>query len=107
LEDIQIEPKELKEKLDKGAPVLVVDIREPCEAQVCAIAGSKLVPMNTLPANLAILSETDDVVIYCHHGVRSLNAVAWLRSQGVGGARSLAGGIERWATEIDPTLAHY
>ncbi len=107
MDDIQIEPNELKMKLDQGAKLVVVDVREPWEHQICNIAGAKLVPLNTLPASLAELAQAEEVVVYCHHGIRSLNAAAWLRSQGVEGARSLTGGIERWATEIDPKLAKY
>jgi adenylyltransferase/sulfurtransferase len=46
-------------------------------------------------------------VFFCHHGMRSLDAAAWLRSQGVDGAQSMTGGIERWSTEIDPSVPHY
>jgi len=105
--DIEIGPKELKEKLDQGAGLLVIDVREPWEHQIGAIEGAKLVPLNTLPANMELFHQADEVVIYCHHGMRSLNAATWLRSQGVDGARSLAGGIERWSTEIDPRVARY
>ncbi len=107
MDDIQIAPQELKQKLDQAAKVLVVDVREPWEAQVCTIEGAKLVPLNTLPANMALFAEAEEIVIYCHHGMRSLNAAAWLRSQGIDGARSLTGGIERWSTEIDPRVARY
>ena len=107
MDDIQIAPQELKQKLDQAAKVLVVDVREPWEAQVCTIEGAKLVPLNTLPANMALFAEAEEIVIYCHHGMRSLNAAAWLRSQGIDGARSLTGGIERWSTEIDPRMARY
>jgi rhodanese-related sulfurtransferase len=105
--DIQISPAELKQKLDAGAQVLVVDCREPWEHQICSIDGAKLVPMNTIPANLQTLEGAEEVVIYCHHGARSLNVAAWLRQQGIEGARSLTGGIDQWATEIDPKIAHY
>ena len=107
MDDIQIEPKELKAKLDQGAKVILVDVREPWEVQICSIAGAKLVPLNTLPANMEVFGEAEEIVIYCHHGVRSLNAAAWLRAQGVNRARSLTGGIERWSTEIDPKVAKY
>lgn len=107
MSDIEIGPKELKEKLDQGAGLLVIDVREPWEHQIGAIEGAKLVPLNTLPANMELFHQADEVVIYCHHGMRSLNAATWLRSQGVDGARSLAGGIERWSTEIDPRVARY
>jgi rhodanese-related sulfurtransferase len=107
VDDIQIAPQELKQKIDQGAPPLVIDVREPWEAQVCSIEGSKLVPLNTLPANMALFADAEEIVIYCHHGMRSLNAAAWLRSQGIDGARSLTGGIERWSTEIDPRVPRY
>ncbi len=107
MDDIQIEPKELKVKMDTGAKVLVVDVREPWEHQIASIAGATLVPLNNLPANMKLFENAEEVVIFCHHGMRSLNAAAWLRSQGVDGARSLTGGIERWSTEIDPRVPKY
>ena len=105
--DIEIGPQELKQKLDQGAKLLVIDCREDWEHKIGAIEGAKLVPLNTLPANMELFQQADEIVIYCHHGMRSLNAAAWLRSQGVDGARSLAGGIERWSMEIDPRVARY
>ena len=107
MSDKKIAPQELKQKIDQGAPPLVIDVREPWEAQICSIEGSKLVPLNTFPANMALFADAEEIVIYCHHGMRSLNAAAWLRSQGVDGARSLTGGIERWSIEIDPTIPRY
>jgi rhodanese-related sulfurtransferase len=107
LDDIQIEPKELKQKMEQGANMIVVDVREPWEHQICNIAGAKLVPLNTLPGSVGELAQAAEVVVYCHHGIRSLNAAAWLRAQGVESARSLTGGIERWANEIDPKVAKY
>lgn len=67
-------------------------------------------PMNTIPENLAkleALAEEREIVVYCHHGVRSLNTAAWLRRQGVERVRSLRGGIERWSVEIDPQVPRY
>jgi rhodanese-related sulfurtransferase len=107
VDDIQIAPQELKQKLDQAAKLVLVDVREPWETQLGAIAGAKLVPLNMLPNNMGLFEEAEEVVIYCHHGMRSLNAAAWLRSQGVDGARSLTGGIERWSTEIDPKVPRY
>jgi len=107
VDDIQIAPQELKQKIDQGAAPLIIDVREPWEYQTCFIEGAKLVPLNTLPANLTMFGDAGEVVIYCHHGTRSLNAAAWLRSQGVEGARSLTGGIDRWSAEIDSTIKRY
>jgi rhodanese-related sulfurtransferase len=107
LDDIQIAPQELKQKLDRSAEVILIDVREPWETQMGVIAGAKLIPLNTIPANMEIFANAEEVIIYCHHGMRSLNAATWLRSQGVDGARSLTGGIERWSTEIDPKIPRY
>lgn len=107
MDDMQIEPRAVKQRLDRGDKFLLVDVREPWEHEICRIKGAKLIPMGALAGNLATLEQDEEVVLYCHHGIRSLDAAAWLRAQGVEGARSLAGGIERWATEIDPRVARY
>ena len=105
--DLQIEPRELKQRLERGQELLVVDVREPWEHEICRIEGARLIPLGSLAANLAVLEQADEIVLYCHRGMRSLDAAAWLRAQGVEGARSLAGGIERWATEIDSSVPRY
>jgi rhodanese-related sulfurtransferase len=63
--------------------------------------------MGLIPANLQTIDSGDQVICYCHHGMRSLDVAVWLRSQGVENARSLSGGIDRWSREIDPTMARY
>lgn len=107
MDDLQIDPREVKQRLDRGDKVLLVDVREPWEHQICHIEGAHLIPLGTIPANLALFEEAEEVVLYCHHGMRSLDAAAWLRAQGVAGATSLSGGIERWATEIDSSVPRY
>ena len=107
MDDMQIEPRAVKQRLDRGDKFLLVDVREPWEHEICRIEGATLIPMGALAANLVALEQAEEVVLYCHHGIRSLDAAAWLRAQGVEGARSLSGGIERWATEIDPRVARY
>jgi len=66
-----------------------------------------LIPLGDIPSNLQRLENAERVVFFCHHGMRSLDAAAWLRSQGVEGAQSMTGGIERWSTEIDPSVPRY
>jgi rhodanese-related sulfurtransferase len=100
----QISPNELKDKLDQ---VLLLDCREPWEHEACAIGGSRLIPMKQVPQHLAELkAETKEIVVYCHHGMRSLSVVNYLRGQGVP-ALSLSGGIDRWSQEIDPAVPRY
>jgi rhodanese-related sulfurtransferase len=107
MDDLEITPAEVKQRLDRGEKLVLIDVREPWEFSVCRIEGAKLIPMGTVPANLQALDADDEIVVYCHHGVRSLDVTVWLRGQGVEGAKSLAGGIERWSVEIDPKVPRY
>jgi rhodanese-related sulfurtransferase len=107
MEELEITPAETKARLDRGDKLLLVDVREPWEYQACRIEGAKLIPLGSLPANVNLLLEADDVICYCHHGMRSLDAATWLRFQGVEKAKSLAGGIERWSVEVDPSIPRY
>lgn len=108
--DFEITPREVKQKLDAGDRILLVDVREPMEHQICSIDGAHLIPMNTVPARLQALEAAGEealVVVFCHHGMRSLSVVNWLRQQGVENCQSMAGGIERWSVEIDPAVPRY
>lgn len=107
LDNIEISPREVKERRDGGEQFLFVDVREPWEHQTAHIEGAKLIPLGQIPASLPELEAAGDVVCFCHHGMRSLDAAAWLRAQGVEGARSMSGGIERWSTEVDPKVPRY
>ena len=107
MDDLEITPAEAKQRLERGEGVLLVDVREPWEFEICCIAGAKLIPMGTIPANLQALDTDDEVICYCHHGMRSLDVAVWLRGQGVERAKSLAGGIDRWSAEIDSSVPRY
>ena len=107
MEDIQITVKEVNERIGRGSKLLLVDVREPWEYELCRISGAKLIPLGTLPANLNTLLDAADVICYCHRGMRSLDAAAWLRQQGVESAKSMAGGIDQWSVEIDPQVPRY
>jgi rhodanese-related sulfurtransferase len=106
-EDLEITPANTKRRLDRGDKLLLVDVREPWEFEICRIEGAKHLPMGSIPANLQALDTDDEVICYCHHGMRSLDVAVWLRGQGVARAKSLAGGIERWSLEIDPRVPRY
>ena len=107
LANLEITPSEVKQQLDRGEKFLFVDVREPWEFQLCHIEGSKLIPLGQVPPSLQEFEAADSVILFCHSGRRSLDAAAWLRSQGVAGARSMAGGIDRWSREIDPRVPRY
>ena len=106
---LEISASQVKEKLDRGEKLHLIDVREPSEFAVAKISGGELVPMRTVAASLAQLQERASdapLVVYCHHGVRSMNVVQWLRTQGVD-AQSLSGGIDAWSREIDPNVPRY
>jgi len=105
-DDLQINPREVKQRLDSGAKMLLVDIRQEWEHKTCRIEGATLVPMETMASQLSLFQAANEVVLYCHHGVRSLNAALMLRQQGIA-ARSMSGGIARWSEEIDPSVPKY
>jgi len=107
MNDLEITPAETKQRLERGEGVLLVDVREPWEFEICRIEGAKLIPMGTVPANLQALDTDDEVICYCHHGMRSMDVAVWLRGQGVESAKSMAGGIDRWSAEIDPKVPRY
>jgi len=107
MSDLEITPREVKERVDRGEKLLLVDVREPHEHALCRIEGAVLIPMGSIPANLQKLDVDEDVICFCHHGMRSLDVANWLRSRGVNGAKSMKGGIDRWSTEIDPSVPRY
>ena len=107
MDDLEITPTNVKARLDRGDKLVLIDVREPWEHQLCRIEGAKLIPLGTLAASLQTLPDVDEVICYCHHGMRSLDAAAWLRVQGIEKAKSLAGGIERWSIDVDPKVPRY
>jgi rhodanese-related sulfurtransferase len=105
---LQITPREVKQRLDAGENLRLVDVREPQEFQQAHIEGSELIPMRTVPQSLATFEDAAvPTIVFCHHGVRSLQVVSWLREQGVESCSSMEGGIDRWSLEIDPGVPRY
>ena len=104
---LELSPEDLAARLaGPGAPFLL-DVREPDEHAYAHLPGSRLIPLNEIPARLAELDPAAPLVAYCHHGVRSLHAARWLRAQGFAQAQSLSGGIDAWSARVDPTLPRY
>ncbi len=102
-----ISVQELKSKLETNGAVVVVDVREPFEYEIAHIEPSKLVPLGELPERLGELDRSKEIVALCHTGVRSALAVDLLQEAGFANAFNLTGGIEAWATEIDPAMPRY
>lgn len=105
----EIGASELAAKLRAGAPVLLVDVREDWERGICALPGDTHVPLHSLVARAGEIVPPKEgaVVIYCHAGVRSWMAAQYLEHVGLKDVLSLAGGIDAWSTEVDPSVARY
>jgi rhodanese-related sulfurtransferase len=106
---IEIDCHRVHAKIVAGADLLLLDCREPREYELVHLADAILLPMDELPARIDELEEhrAKEIVVYCHHGIRSLRVATWLRERGFSQVKSMIGGIEQWAQEIDPTLARY
>ncbi|MDE1819615.1 MAG: molybdopterin-synthase adenylyltransferase MoeB [Euryarchaeota archaeon] len=103
----EIDPEELKTKLDHGEALILVDVREPGEFEIAHLQGAKLIPRASLPERLGELSTADDLVVYCKMGGRSAQATKFLLEMGFQKVRNLKGGIDAWSERIDPSLPRY
>ena len=103
----QITVQELEAWRQEGRSLRLLDVREPREHQIACIDGADLVPLRTLPTHLDDLDRHTATVVYCHHGSRSAQAVAYLRQQGFDRVTNLGGGIDAWAVEIDSSVRRY
>jgi len=105
---MEVMPKEVKARMDRGEALRLIDVREPVEHAICRIGGAALIPMRSIPGELQQLDgDEGTLIVFCHHGVRSLSVVDWLRRQGVENCQSMAGGIDLWSMEVDGTVARY
>ncbi len=105
----QIHPTELKRKLDAGEPVYLLDVRNYDEHAYCHLPGSLLIPLPELVGRVDEVQPPDDalIVVYCHHGVRSLSGAAIVGRAGYLHVASLSGGIEAWSMLVDPAVPRY
>lgn len=92
-----------------GSGLRLVDVRDPEEYAHCKLPGAELISLPTLPseAGTRLPDKSADIVLYCHHGMRSLRAAEHLRQLGYAKARSMSGGIDQWSAEIDSTVPRY
>jgi sulfur-carrier protein adenylyltransferase/sulfurtransferase len=104
---IEISARDLQRERSLKPSLLLVDVREPREAEIAHIAGARLIPLRELPGRLTELPGHAEIVTHCHHGPRSLKAAEILKGAGFANVRSLAGGIDAWAREVDPEVPRY
>ncbi|UCG89410.1 MAG: molybdopterin-synthase adenylyltransferase MoeB [Gemmatimonadota bacterium] len=104
---MEITVGELAQRLESRSDLLLVDVREQYEWEICRIVGAVLVPLGELQARMRELDGTKEIVTLCHLGIRSLVALEILRAAGFSRVRSLQGGIDAWARQVEPTMAVY
>jgi adenylyltransferase/sulfurtransferase len=92
---------------DNGSEVVILDVREYHEHDICNIEESLLIPLGELPDRLDELNENDEIIVHCHHGGRSMRAVHFLQEQGFKNVKNLQGGIDAWAEKYDPDMPRY
>ncbi|MGQ0812767.1 MAG: rhodanese-like domain-containing protein [Nitrospiraceae bacterium] len=102
-----ITPNDLKVRLDKGEPLVLLDVREPWEHSLAKIDGSVLIPLGTLPQSLDKLNKEAEIIAYCHHGMRSADATGFLLQQGFSNTKNLIGGIDAWSIQVDSSVPRY
>jgi len=104
---VELSPEQVKAALDAGEPLLLLDCREDGEVSICRLPDALHIPMGQTPGRMDELPRERDVVVYCHHGVRSLQVAGFLRQRGFERVWSMAGGIDAWSRRIDPTVPRY
>jgi len=103
----EITAQELQQEWERNSDLLVIDVREPHEYEITHIQGAVLIPLGELPDRLNELDGHREIVTHCHHGARSLKALEILKAAGFSKVRSLRGGIDAWAVNVDPSLPRY
>ena len=103
----EVNATELARELKENSDLVLIDVREPLEWEICHIDGTTLIPLGQLPERLNELDGHKEIVTHCHTGVRSMRAIEILRAAGFSRVRSLAGGIDAWSTDVDPSVPRY
>lgn len=105
---VEITPEELHRRLQAGDDFQLIDVREPEEYDYCHLPGSLLLPLGEVPRRAAEIRAAGTVVLICHHGVRSAQALGYLRQRlGRTNALNLRGGVAAWAARVDPSFPRY
>jgi rhodanese-related sulfurtransferase len=103
----EISVDELKQRRDAGEDLLLLDVREPDELATVSIAWATAIPMAQIPARMGELPADKPIIVMCHHGGRSERVTRFLNANGYENAVNLAGGIDAYAVNVDPSLPRY
>ena len=102
-----ITPTEFAERAARGERVRLIDVREPEEFELARVEGAELLPLSRFQEWAGALDAEEEIVVMCHHGIRSAHVCAHLAAQGFTRMVNLAGGIERWSQEVDRSVPRY
>ena len=103
----EITPQDLKTRLDRNDRPVLVDVRDDWETKLCRLENALHIPMEELEFRAEELNQQDEIVVYCHHGVRSAAVADYLRRLGFTRVRNLAGGLDAWAATVDRSMRRY
>jgi rhodanese-related sulfurtransferase len=103
----ELEPAELRARLDRGDAITILDVREPEELRIAEFPGALHIPMGEIPARLGELDRSGELVVVCHHGMRSAQIAMYLARAGFERVANLTGGIDEWSLSVDPAIPRY
>jgi rhodanese-related sulfurtransferase len=103
----EITPQELKQRLDAGSGPVLVDVRQDWETKLCRLPNAVHIPIEEIELRTEELNRDDEIVVYCHQGVRSAAVAEYLRGLGFSNVRNLMGGLDYWARAVDPGMRRY
>ena len=103
----EISAVELKQQLDSRRPLVLLDVREPEELLLARLPGALHIPMGEVPGRLHELDPDAEIVVVCHHGIRSASVAQFLAQRDFARVVNLAGGIDAWSATVDPSVPRY
>lgn len=105
----EITPQEVQQKMDAGENLILLDVREPQEVEICCLEGAKHIPMGDIHERYKEVSDDPnaEIIVYCHHGSRSMQVMHQLWGLGFQNAKNLSGGIHAWSLDVDPSVPRY
>jgi len=104
---MEISPKDLKARLDKHDPIVLLDVRDDWETKLARLDNAVHIPTEEIELRAGELDPSEDTVVYCHHGVRSAAVASYLRQLGFAKVANLSGGIDEWARSVDRGMRRY
>ena len=102
-----VSPRDVKARLDRGDPIFLVDVRELDEVEIASIKGAHVIPSGEVLMRASEIPKDKDVILFCHGGARSMMAAYQLKRKGWNRVANMAGGIEAWSLEVDPSVPRY